>query len=295
MGRGGKDERAGRVRKRARANNAGKDWWRKLSLPRRGKKDTLLSPTELTSTQTQRLKRRRDKLKKAISAPRSARVKHMAVANWNEDSGTAVVVQQKGNALQSMGTFIDGAQHLQPEEALFLVDKGTLDLRLHGLPVSLQHAWALLFGAPNSLPIEHYLAFVHLRRAGYVIRRAEKSLANPEQGVLPVSLSAWRVGAFKRKDQSRPLFHVAVFTYEDPPPPLREVAALTQLTGKTRVKIALIDRGVVVLTDMASNATPLSERFKKRFEETQKSSVTQPTEETQADGDEMKMIDPPLA
>ncbi len=32
------------------------------------------------------------------------------------------------------------------------------------------------------------------------------------------------------------------------------------------MKIALIDRGVVVLTDMANNATPLSDRFRKRFQ-----------------------------
>lgn len=251
----------------------GKDWWRKLSLPRRGKKETQLSPSELSSAQITKLRRRRAKLCKAICAPRSARVKHMAVADWVEETGTAMVVQQKGNALQSMGKFIDGAQHLEPEEALFLVDKGTLDLRVHGRPVSLQHAWTLLFSAPNSLPIEHYLAFVHLRRAGYVARRADDALARPPSGVLPVALSAWRVGAFKRKDLSRPLFHVAVHTYDDPPPPIRQVAALTERCGKTRVKIALIDRGVVVLTDMASNATPLSDRFKKRFEKAQNNKV----------------------
>lgn len=264
MGSGGKGAENGRVRKRARANSMGPQWWRKLSLPRRGKKDTLLSPRELEEAQKGKLKRRREKLRKAITAPRSACIKHMAVADWDAQRSMACIVQQRGNAMQSMGVFTDGKQWLYPEEALFLVDKGCLDLRMQGMPISFQHAWALTFGCENALSLEEYLVFVHLRRAGYVVRRVSELV---EQGpnLLKVSLSAWRVGAFRRKDVSRPLFHVAVFQYEDCPPNISHLTALLQTTAKTRVKIALIDRGVVVLTDVASNATPLSDRFRKRL------------------------------
>ncbi len=289
MGRDGvKDDRAGRMRKRAKANGAGKEWWRKLSLPRRGKKDTLHSPAPLTEAQLTRLEKRRAQLCKAISAPRTSRPKHMSIADWLPAVGRAAVRVQHGNSVMSMGDFVDGVQHLRPEEALFLLDRGTLELRHHGRPVSLQHAWALLFSLPDALSVEHYLAYAHLRRAGYVVRRCEVETN------LPVTLACWRAGGFKRKDQSRPLFYVAVYSYEHAPPVLSELSTFlsNNAGGKTRVKIALIDRGVVVLTDVANNATPLSDRFKKRYERAKERAAATANEVKNVEmGDEKKAIE----
>lgn len=260
MGRG--DDK--HARKKTRANSMGLQWWRKLTLPRRGKKGTLLAPAPATEAQCARLERRSEKLHKAIAAPRTARVKHMAVAEWDAGRGMARVTVPKGNAMQSMGVFEEGVQWLWPEEAMLQVDKGTLDLKVSGVPVSLQRAWAMMLEAPNAATTEEYLAFVHLRRAGYVVRRVNEHV-HQGPGVLRVTFSAWRVGAFRRKDDARPLFHLAVFRYEDPPPTIAAISALLETTGKTRLRVALIDRGVVVLTDMASNATPLSDRFLRRL------------------------------
>lgn len=270
MGSGGKQskpERGGRVRKRQRANSANQHtWWKKLSLPRRGKKESLLSPAPLTSSQEANLARRREKLEKALCASRTARAKHMAVADWDAGRGMATVASQRGSTLQSMGVFEGGVQHLLPEEALFLVDRGVLDLRVGGRPVSLQQAWGMVMSAEGAVGTEAYLAFAHLRRAGYVVRRAERELSSPEDGgQMAVDFSAWRVGAYRRKETPRPLFHVAVFTYDAPTPSIGSVKKLLDKVGKTRVRVGVIDRGVVVFTDLANNATPLSDRFKKRF------------------------------
>lgn len=263
MARGGAEQSAG-VRKRHRANSMGLQWWRKLTLPRRGKKHSLLAPQPLTQSQEELLLARRAALQKAVIAPRAARVKHIAVAEWDSHKRLARVVSTRGNSMQSMGIFVEGVQYLYPEEAAFLVDKGTLNLLIENLPASFQRTWAVSMSAINAVSLEEYLTFTHLRRAGYVVRRFEG-----EKGCLPpgitLSFSAWRVGSFKRKEATRPLFHVAVFRYDQPLPLLSSVAQYMEGCEKCRVKIAVIDRGVVVITDVATNATPLSERFIRRL------------------------------
>lgn len=270
MARGGGEGRANNgVRKKTRANNMGLQWWRKLTLPRRGKKDSVLSPAQLTESQQLRLRERTLTLQKSLVAPRVTRTKHLAEADWDTSTGTAIMCKARGNMLQSMGYFTNGKQRLFPEEALFLVDKGSLELRLDGLPMSVQRAWTICTHAQDSLTLEGFLAYGHLRRAGYVVRRyvgpdVEVDDSADCDGLRP-SLSVWRVGAFKRRDsQSKPAFHVAAFAFEDAMPALRTVAKWSLACDRTRVRLAVIDRGVVVLTDMASNATPLSDRFVRR-------------------------------
>lgn len=263
MARGGSDGKKG-IRKKTRANNMGLQWWRKLSLPRRGKKDSLLEPAPLTESQRTKLESRQAALLKAVSAPRVTRQKHLASATWDPSRNLAKVTTPRGNSLQSMGCFIDGAQYLYPEEALYLVDRGTLDLCIDGLPASVHRTWVVAISAKNALSLEEYLTFSHLRRCGYVVRRYERHENDSRSGP-KVALSAWKVGSYKRKDGPRPLFHIAVFRYEDAPPTIDSITRFLDSTGKTRLKFALIDRGVVVLTDVATNATPLSERFLRRL------------------------------
>lgn len=264
MARGNSIAANGGVRKKARANHMGLQWWRKLTLPRRGKKDSLLSPAPLTAMQKERLEERATALRKATIAPRVTKHKALASAEWDNDLSMARVVATRGHAMNSMGEFRDGGQFLYPEEALYLVDRGGLDLCFDGLPASVQRTWAVTMAARNALSLEEYLAFAHLRRAGYVVRRLDKEKPSCTEAI-KVSFSVWRVGSFRRRDPIRPLFHVAVFRYEDPPPSTETVATYLEAQEKTRLKFAIIDRGVVVLTDVATNATPLSERFVKRL------------------------------
>lgn len=254
------------VRKKSRANNLGSQWWRKLALPRRGRKDSLLCPAELTESQKLRLREREIMLLKSISVPRTTRRKHLAVADWDETTGTAIVQKACGKILHSMGYFKNSKQHLLPEEALFLVDKGSLELHLNGLPMSVQRTWTTCMHTNDSLTLEEYLAYSYLRRAGYVVRRCTNFEAGDDIAhVLQPSLSVWRVGGFKRREKgSKPLFHVASFTFEDALPALRAVARCASISDRTRVRLAVIDRGNVVLTDVAANATPLSDRFVSR-------------------------------
>lgn len=285
----------------------GPQWWRKLSLPRRGKKETLLAPADpgasLSDSLVKKVSKRQARLRKAVEAQRVSKAKQLTVTEWDRDRGMARVLAPRGNALGSMGVFSGGVQWLYPEEAVYLLDRAQLDLRIDGVPASLQRAFGLLIDGKNCLRLEEYCAFSHLRRVGYVVRRfgldvidepedqtvLRDTLSDPAEpqivpdgmviesteprtaGVdgelaLKPSFSVWRVGGFKRTEPHRPIFHVLVQRYEDPPPRHFELAKLlSSCSGKTRLRVALIDRGVVTLVDIANNATPLSTRYTSRL------------------------------
>lgn len=68
-----------------------------------------------------------------------------------------------------------GRLGLLPEEALYLVERGSLDLRwrseeLEGIPLDLQTAYAYLLGA-QGLTLERYTVYAGLKRSGYVVQR----------------------------------------------------------------------------------------------------------------------------
>ena len=75
-----------------------------------------------------------------------------------------------------------GGAMLEPEEALFLCERGSLDLRfghclgvgasLCGLPMSLQAVYACCIGA-RGLTLERYIVYAGLKRDGYVVFRAK--------------------------------------------------------------------------------------------------------------------------
>jgi tRNA-splicing endonuclease subunit Sen54 len=88
---------------------------------------------------------------------------------------------------------------LLPEEALWLLDRGSLDLRwpagpgedeFGGSPMSLQAAHAMLIGkeGDGGLTLEKFTVYQYLKRAGYVVMRAETNWQNvPEASDLELS------------------------------------------------------------------------------------------------------------
>lgn len=258
MARGGAPASENGVRKKTRANSLGLKWWRKFDLPRRGKKRSLLVPTELPPVQNDQIKERINSLKKATQAPRAVRAKGMAEAEWDTTTKAAKIITSRGGCLQSMGEFVDGVQHIRPEEALYLVDRGVLDCCKDGLPMSVQHMWATAMDAGMSP--EYYYVFSHLRRKGWVVRSV-----NQMRGGLRVHFAVWRVGGFRRKEEQRPLFFVAVYDLNDEAEQIEKMVSMLSELEKTRLKIAVVDRSVVILMDVASNASPLSERYVRRL------------------------------
>jgi tRNA-splicing endonuclease subunit Sen54 len=81
---------------------------------------------------------------------------------------------------------------LLPEEALFLLERGSLDIRwpaengqpeFEGLPMSLQGAYATFIGMSpkNGLTLEQYKVYQTLKRSGYIVLRAKDNFQNVPQ------------------------------------------------------------------------------------------------------------------
>lgn len=84
---------------------------------------------------------------------------------------------------KSLGTGRAGGRiQLSPEEALYMVERGNLDLKVaqgdsteawSGIPLSLQHCYALLLGQ-EGLTAERYTVYTGLKRLGMAIHRASE-------------------------------------------------------------------------------------------------------------------------
>lgn len=90
-----------------------------------------------------------------------------------------IVERQRGQHFRTMGRADrEGRMHLLPEETLYLLERGSLDVRWPeegpwaGLPVSLQAAYAMLAGR-DGCSVERYVVYAGLKRMGYVVRRGE--------------------------------------------------------------------------------------------------------------------------
>ncbi|KAI1003244.1 hypothetical protein K3495_g4961 [Podosphaera aphanis] len=164
-----------------------------------------------------------------------------------EDDHIVLVESPKGPHFKTMGKMTTGqkvpALWLLPEEALYLVERGFLDLwwpteaisndttnidsdfknnlRNEGIPMSLQAAYAMLIGNNDEngkVSMDRYTVYGNLRRTGYVVQRApdwdtSKNGRLQEKNIDPssapqVSLFNWLFGNFfagKRYLQYGPL------------------------------------------------------------------------------------------
>ena len=101
------------------------------------------------------------------------------IAVYNPKSGRTAVDHPKGPHIRTMGKAeADGRLYLLPEEALYLIERGNLDLRWpvveddeEGMPMSLQSAYAALVGRLG-LTLERYSVYAGLKRIGYAVKRS---------------------------------------------------------------------------------------------------------------------------
>ena len=105
----------------------------------------------------------------------------------------AYVDKVKSQHFQTIGKFVRGKEWLLPEETLFMLERGSLDVRWPavktadenendsasaslGVPMSLQGAYAAFIGMEGGvggkLTLEMYNVYAGLKRAGYIVLRA---------------------------------------------------------------------------------------------------------------------------
>ncbi|KAK5115604.1 hypothetical protein LTR85_009775 [Meristemomyces frigidus] len=164
-------------------------------IPKRGEKD--FEP-HATALQSNTLAASRQAMHNALSFQRVHQPKGYTTATYHPESNMAYAYNPKGPLFARMGQVLPGKEDplgddelrgnrlwLLPEEVLYLVERGTLDVRWpaddddgedKGLPMSLQGAYAMFIGDEEShgqaLTFERYSVYSGLKRMGYTVQRA---------------------------------------------------------------------------------------------------------------------------
>ncbi|KAE8850569.1 hypothetical protein PTNB85_00985 [Pyrenophora teres f. teres] len=174
------------------------------TLPKRGEKDFESHETNL---QLDTLEASRRAMHGVLSWQRTHTQKGHILAMYDPERNMACVDKVRSQHFQTIGTNKGGREWLLPEEALFLLERGTLDCRWpvkrevgdetvyrteDGAPMSLQSAYAAFLGfeggVGGKLTLEMYNVYAGLKRSGYVVfrtgtwddDRGEVLLAPPE-------------------------------------------------------------------------------------------------------------------
>ncbi|XP_048221883.1 tRNA-splicing endonuclease subunit Sen54 [Perognathus longimembris pacificus] len=146
---------------------------RSQKLPQRshGPKDFLPDGSE---AQAERLRRCRQELWQLLAEERVERLGSLVAAEWRPKEGFVELTSPAGKFWQTMGFSEQGRQRLHPEEALYLLECGSIQLFHQDLPLSIQEAYQLLL-TEDPLSFLQYQVFSHLKRLGYVVRRFQPS------------------------------------------------------------------------------------------------------------------------
>ena len=158
-------------------------------IPKRGEKDY---EPHSTALQAATLEASRAAMHNALSTARIHPPKSHATALYDAAANMACV-HARGPHFQTVGKHVRGKEWLLPEEALFMVERGSLDVRWPvaacedtgneaaastprlGSPMSLQGAYAAFIGMETGvggkLTLEMYTVYAALKRAGYIVFR----------------------------------------------------------------------------------------------------------------------------
>ncbi|CAH1795087.1 unnamed protein product [Owenia fusiformis] len=92
----------------------------------------------------------------------------LARAHWNP-ANKIVELEKQVKFWQHVGYVEDGKLLLYPEEAVFLMEMGNLEIVYNDVPMSLQQAYSTLLAEEHSE--DKYLVYSHLCRMGYLVHR----------------------------------------------------------------------------------------------------------------------------
>ncbi|XP_012784636.2 tRNA-splicing endonuclease subunit Sen54 isoform X1 [Ochotona princeps] len=176
---------------------------RPQKLPQRshGPKDFL---PDGSAAQAERLQRCREELWQLLAEERVERLGSLVAAEWRPEEGFVELKSPAGKFWQTMGYSEQGRQRLHPEEALYLLECGSIQLFHQDVPLSIQEAYQLLL-AHDAAAFPKYQVFSHLKRLGYVVRRFHpSSVLSPYERQLNLDGSTQHLedGTGKRKRRS---------------------------------------------------------------------------------------------
>lgn len=174
---------------------------REQSLPQRshGQKDFLPDGSQV---QNEKLQICRAEQWELLAEERVERLGSLGRGVWKPEEELVELTLPAGKFWQTMGFTEGGRQCLLPEEAVYLLECGTIQLFYRDLPLSVQEAYKRLL-SHDPVSLLHYQVYSHLKRLGYIVTRFD-----PSSIQLPyerqINLESHVLLNRKRKRNSRP-------------------------------------------------------------------------------------------
>ncbi|KAI5362964.1 putative tRNA-splicing endonuclease, subunit Sen54 [Septoria linicola] len=191
------------------------------TIPKRGEKDFEPHATEL---QSNILAASRQAMHNALSYERVHQPKGHTIGTYHPETNMCYAINPKGPLFMKLGRVLPAHQDpfgdneqrgnrtwLYPEEALYLLERGTMDIRWPveevgegelGLPMSLQAGYAMFLGDEDNhegaLTFERFTVYSGLKRSGYTVLRGPSwNSTGPTIGsecYPPAPVQTWRTG-----------------------------------------------------------------------------------------------------
>jgi len=117
--------------------------------------------------------------KDILQEQRVSKKGNLSVGTWNPDELVVEISVSKGPYWQHFGQKKNGKMLLQPHEALFLLEQGSLELYYGGLPMSFQQAYMSMLS--NDFSPDHYLVYTYFLRLGFTVLLHSSSRWNSEE------------------------------------------------------------------------------------------------------------------
>ncbi|XP_071968522.1 tRNA-splicing endonuclease subunit Sen54 isoform X2 [Engystomops pustulosus] len=146
---------------------------REQSIPQRshGQKDFL---PDGSRTQEEKLQICRAEQWELLTEERVERLGSLGRGVWKPEEELVELTLPAGKFWQNMGFTEGGRQCLLPEEAVYLLECGSIQLFYRDLPMSVQEAYQKLLSA-GRVRLLHYQVYSHLKRLGYIVTRFDPS------------------------------------------------------------------------------------------------------------------------
>ncbi|KAJ6634328.1 hypothetical protein lerEdw1_014075 [Lerista edwardsae] len=120
--------------------------------------------------QEERLLQCREEHWQLLEEERVERLGSLVKAEWKPREGIVELKSPAGKFWHTMGFTEHGKQCLLPEEALYLLECGSIQLFYKDLPLSVQEAYENLLSKTSGSLLK-YQVFSHLKRLGYIVLR----------------------------------------------------------------------------------------------------------------------------
>uniref|UniRef100_A0A803Y016 tRNA splicing endonuclease subunit 54 n=1 Tax=Meleagris gallopavo TaxID=9103 RepID=A0A803Y016_MELGA len=230
-----------------------------------------------------------------LAEERVERPENLVKAVWKPEQGIVELESPAGKFWHTMGFSERGKQCLLPEEALYLLECGSLQLFYKDVPMSVQEAYEILL-SQEAMSLLHYQVFSHLKQLGYIVLRFNPStvLSSCERQLnlesrckssgkhhhkrrrssspglqedlesIKIDFNVYQADAvakFKKTNPGKPYVRMCVQSFDEQVPSLRALKQVTYQSGDVPVVFALADHGEIAFYSLKEFKLPVDANY----------------------------------